>query len=272
MCGAALAVIAGCAGDTGDFHTYSDPVALQSGRNPDEGSEQPDTPAADPGELQEPATGIAEDTVATDEEVVDQVAQDVVSINPDLTAPGTIADFAQAVARDPEAALLAAAQVAETLPNLPTQPREIEVLVPENQFREEGPQGAVRVSYNDLDLLKTLNMDPVIADAPDYFPEWLKGLEGQRIRLRGYMRPGPLSKDIPFFVLARDTNACCFGPNTRAYDIIPTLMRQGVTTDYIHLRPFDVVGVFHVNVEMDLDDESKVEFLYFIDDAVVIEN
>ena len=48
-------------------------------------------------------------------------------------------------------------------------------------------------------------------------------------------------------------------------------MRDGVTTDYIHLRPFDLVGVFHINVEMDLDDPNKVEFLYYIDDAVLIE-
>lgn len=151
-------------------------------------------------------------------------------------------------------------------------PREIKLLVPDKTFRVEGPEGALRVSYDDLDLLKVLNMEPVTADAPDHLPQWLKDLEGKRIRLRGYMRPGELSEKLPFFVLARDTQACCFGPNTKPYDIIPVIMRKGVTTDYIHLRPFDLVGVFHINVEMDLDDASKVEFLYYIDDAVVIQN
>jgi hypothetical protein len=85
------------------------------------------------------------------------------------------------------------------------------------------------------------------------------------------MRPGLLAEEIPVFVLARDTQACCFGPNTKAYDIVPVIMREGVTTHYIHLQPFDIVGNFHINVEMDFDDPNKVEYVYFIDDAVLIE-
>ncbi|MBL8852149.1 MAG: hypothetical protein JNG89_20925, partial [Planctomycetaceae bacterium] len=149
-----------------------------------------------------------------------------------------------------------------------TGPRETKLLIPEQTFRREGD--ALRVSYDDLDLLKVLNMEPVVKSAPELFPQWLKDLDGQRIRLRGYMRPGELSENIPFFVLARDTKACCFGPNTKAYDIIPVIMREGVTTEYIHLQPFDIVGVFHIGVEMDFADPEKVEFLYLIDDAVLI--
>jgi hypothetical protein len=150
-----------------------------------------------------------------------------------------------------------------------TGPRETKLLIPEKSFRTEGD--ALRVSYDDIDLLKVLNMEPVTKDAPDQMPRWLQDLDGQRIRIRGYMRPGELSEGLPSFVLARDTQACCFGPNTKAYDIIPVIMRDGVTTDYIHMTPFDLVGVFHISVEMDLDDPEKVEFLYYIDDAVLIE-
>jgi hypothetical protein len=51
------------------------------------------------------------------------------------------------------------------------------------------------------------------------------------------------------------------------------MLRSGMTTDYIHLRPFDVVGVFHIDVS---ETRSKtgdriVEYLYFIDDAVMID-
>ena len=49
----------------------------------------------------------------------------------------------------------------------------------------------------------------------------------------------------------------------------PVMMREGVTTDYILNRPFDVVGVFHIKPR-DLD--GKVMQLYMMDDAVVIEN
>jgi hypothetical protein len=48
-------------------------------------------------------------------------------------------------------------------------------------------------------------------------------------------------------------------------------MREGITTDYVYLRPIDVVGEFDIAVEMDLDDETRVQFLYILRDAVVIE-
>jgi hypothetical protein len=155
----------------------------------------------------------------------------------------------------------------------PAAPREIKLLVPEKTFRAVGPEGALRVTYDDLDLLKVLNMEPVTAEAPEHFPRWLTDLEGKRIRLRGYMRPDLVAEGLTGFILARDTQACCFGPNTKPYDIIPTMLRSGMTTDYIHLRPFDVVGVFHIDVS---ETRSKtgdriVEYLYFIDDAVMID-
>jgi hypothetical protein len=175
-----------------------------------------------------------------------------------------------ALTPEQQSELLAIASAApETV--APSEPREVKLLVPEKSFRVEGPKQALRVVYDDLDLLKILNMEPVTLDAPDHFPSWLRALEGQRIRLRGFMRPGVVSEDLPMFVLARDTNACCFGPNTQAYDIIPVILQEGTTTDYIHLRPFDIVGVFHIMVEPDSDDPNKVMWLYYIDDAVLIE-
>jgi hypothetical protein len=194
---------------------------------------------------------------------------DVAAARPDDIAaavdPGAVTP---ASATEPDGTLIAAIGNATAVAAVKSEPRETKLLIPEKKFQQEGD--ALRVSYDDLDLLKVLNMEPVVPDAPDKFPQWLKDLEGKRIRLRGYMRPGELSEDLPFFVLARDTQACCFGPNTKAYDIIPVLMREGVTTDYIHLRPFDITGVFHISVEKDLDDENKVEFLYLIDDALLI--
>ena len=45
-------------------------------------------------------------------------------------------------------------------------------------------------------------------------------------------------------------------------------MRDGVTTDYIQLRPFDVVGIMRVKARIE---DGQLLFLYIIDDAVVIE-
>ena len=152
-----------------------------------------------------------------------------------------------------------------------TEPREIELLIPDNDFQVEGPDEALRVSYDDIDLLKVLNMDPVPRIAPTYFPSWLNGLAEERIRIRGFMYPPPIEEGIPAFVLARDNQICCFGRNPMPYDIVPVIMTDDVTTSYINGRPFDVVGVFHISVEMDLDDPTKVKFVYYIDDAIVID-
>ncbi len=148
-----------------------------------------------------------------------------------------------------------------------TKPREIKLLVPERTFSVVGPQDALRVSYDDLDLLKILNMEPVPPDAPKYFPEWLKSLNGRRIRIRGFMYPPELETGLTGFLLARDNQICCFGRNPKPYDIIPVRLREGATTNYIANRPFDVVGVFHLDLA-ELD--GKVFQLYRLDDAIVI--
>lgn len=146
-------------------------------------------------------------------------------------------------------------------------PRKIQLLVPEKKFRSEGPEGAWRVSYDDIDLLKVLNMDPVPPDAAAKMPEWLKGLDGKRIRIRGFMYPPFSQTGIHAFGLARDNQICCFGRDPKIYDVFDVKMRDGVTTDYLPNRPFDVVGVFHIRPDVE---DGKLFHLYDMDDATVI--
>jgi hypothetical protein len=144
-------------------------------------------------------------------------------------------------------------------------PRKMQVLVPNKTFRTEGD--SLRVSYDDLDLLKVLNMEPVPADAPSYFPAWLKALDGQRIRIRGFMYPTFQQTGVHVFGLARDNQICCFGRNPKIYDVFDVVLREGTTTNYLPNRPFDVVGVFHIRPEADA---GKLYRLYEMDDAAVI--
>jgi hypothetical protein len=152
--------------------------------------------------------------------------------------------------------------------NVPKTPRKIELLVKEREFRAEGPQGALRVTYDDLDLLKILNMEPVTPDAARYFPRWLRQLDGQRIRIRGFMMPTFESTGLERFVLARDAALCCFGPNPKVYDLIAVEMKPGTTCDYIHLRPFDVVGTLKIDL---VAEGSKPLGLYWIEDAEIVQ-
>jgi hypothetical protein len=142
--------------------------------------------------------------------------------------------------------------------------REVKLLVPDRKFKTTGPEDAIRVSFDDVDLLKVLNMDPVPATAPELFPEWLKQLDGKRVRIRGYMYPAYRDTGLRAFVVARDNQICCFGKFPKIYDLMNVLMRKGETTDYIQGRPFDVVGVMHI---------EEAEFageMFWMDDAIVI--
>lgn len=146
--------------------------------------------------------------------------------------------------------------------------REIELLIPKKEFQADA-QGVIRVSYDDIDLLKVLNMEPVPLDAVKHFPDWLNELDGKTIRIRGFMFPPSRDQGIEIFQLARDNEICCFGKQAKIYDKFPVTMKEGVTTHYIFGRPFDVVGTFRID-PFSFDDEELFE-LYKIEDAIVIE-
>ena len=147
-------------------------------------------------------------------------------------------------------------------------PRELELLVPDRVFLPAGGgDGAVRVSFDDLDLLKVLNAEPVPPDVVDHFPDWLAGLDGRTVRLRGFMYP-TYADPVRRFILARDNQICCFGRNPKPYDLVTVTLADGAETAYIQNRPFDVVGTFRVDPLPEGDSWLR---LYRVDDARVIE-
>ncbi|QDV48300.1 hypothetical protein [Gimesia fumaroli] len=148
------------------------------------------------------------------------------------------------------------------------EPREVKILVKERSFRKTSPENALLINYDDIDLLKVMNMEPVTPEAPELMPQWLKDLNGKRIRIRGFMYPPFQQTGNEVFQLARDNQICCFGKNPKIYDLFPVVMRDGVTADYILNRPFDVVGVFHIDAETI---DGELQRIYMIDDAIVID-
>ncbi len=148
-----------------------------------------------------------------------------------------------------------------------SEPRKIELLIPEKHLRKERGTSAVRVTFDDIDLLKVLNMEPVPVDALSYFPDWLKSLDGKPIRIRGYMYPTYEATGLKSFSLVRDTGICCFVRQPKIYDIISVAMAEGVTADYMELRPFDVEGTLHIEPQADEKDLAR---LYRIDNARVL--
>ncbi|MBL8809970.1 MAG: DUF3299 domain-containing protein [Planctomycetaceae bacterium] len=144
--------------------------------------------------------------------------------------------------------------------------REIQLLIPEKHFRKELGQ-AFRVTYDDLDLLKVLNMEPVPADAVSHFPDWLSELDGKPVRIRGFMYPTFAATDLTEFVLARDNGICCFVRKPKVYDIIGVTLADGEKTDYIEGRPFDVQGILRIDPAAD---DNNLSRLYRIEQAKVI--
>lgn len=227
----------------------TDLVDADSGATPSSPTAGADDPPSDPVSVETPA-----------EEPPDKI---VVKNDGSTGTPAEDSDSstAESGAADPEAAA-SKTKIAEE-----KQPRVVTLLIPDKKFKTEGKgdEKALRVSFDDFDLLKVLNMEPVTEDAPSRMPKWLKDLDGKRIRVRGFMFPPFEEEDIPVFTLARDNQICCFGRNPLVYDLVDVFMRRGETTDYIQNRPFDVVGVFHIG------DSIVPGELYSMDDAVVID-
>ncbi len=146
---------------------------------------------------------------------------------------------------------------------------QIEILIKDKKFQTEPKTGALRVSFDDLDLLKVCNMEPVVENAVDLMPDWLKGLNGKSVRVRGFMYPTYETEGIERFVLARDNQICCFGRDPKVYDLIQIDMKPGKTTSYIPAtRAFDVVGTLKLQM---LSQDGKPYGLYIIDQAIVID-
>jgi hypothetical protein len=151
----------------------------------------------------------------------------------------------------------------ETIP-----PRQYEVQIPHKVFPKDRKTGALRITYDDLDLLKILNMDPVPTDAVAWMPGWLKSLEGQTVRVRGFMYPTYMNEGLEGFVLLRDNQKCCYGPGAKIYDHISVRMKDGITTTYVPLQEsLEVVGRFKIDLQASGD---SIFQMYVIEDAVVV--
>ncbi len=219
------------------------------------GSSEPENPAVAP-----PVIGVAIASPETQVPAADQPDSSVAEVNAaagiELTPPGV----------NPSDSLNSPAAGDSAAGDLTTEPRTVQLLVPEKIFRPERNSPAVRVTYDDIDLLKILNMEPVPVDAPAHFPEWLRQLDGSTIRIRGFMYPTFEATGLTGFTLARDNGICCFVRQPKIYDIIAVELASGVTSDYIENRPFDVEGIFRIQPEAD---EKELFRLYRIENARV---
>ena len=75
--------------------------------------------------------------------------------------------------------------------------------------------------------------------------EALKNLDGKKVRLRGFVRPGFKQTGIKNFILVRDNQECCFGPGAALYDCVMVKMSEDQSIDFT-VRPISVVGTMQL--------------------------
>lgn len=100
---------------------------------------------------------------------------------------------------------------------------------------------AEEITFEDIQL-------PIQADMvlrPFMLTQRVKDLDGQRIRISGYMLPDVKTKNITQFVLLKNTE-CKFGPGGQADHLINVLMVEGATVRF-RADAISVEGVLKVN-------------------------
>ena len=103
--------------------------------------------------------------------------------------------------------------------------------------------GQVReISFDDIKL----DMEKGAAFTRDLLPKRVTALEGQAIRIRGYILPSFQQTGLTQFVLVRDNQECCFGPGAALHDCVVVRMQPGRSANF-SIRPVAVTGRFQVS-------------------------
>lgn len=129
----------------------------------------------------------------------------------------------------------------------PTKPGETVAL-------EAGQPTSERVVPKTFDDIK-FDIEP---DAPydrSMLTDAVESLDGQRIRIRGFILPTARTRGLKQFVLVRDNQECCFGPGAALYDCILVEMAPGRTTEFTY-KPVAVEGEFAINEFVGLDGKT----------------
>ncbi len=80
---------------------------------------------------------------------------------------------------------------------------------------------------------------------PSFLTTKVKELDGQTIRIRGYILPSFQQSGIKAFVLVRDNQECCFGPGALLHDCVLVEMVPPASTTFT-TRPVGVKGTFSI--------------------------
>jgi hypothetical protein len=129
--------------------------------------------------------------------------------------------------------------------------------------RAGGSGRAKEITFDDIKL-EMVKGDPYDSSL---LTDKIKALDGQRIKIRGYILPGFQQNGIKQFVLVRDNMECCFGPGALLHDCILVAMVPPAETSFT-VRPVSVSGKFTIR-EFKIEENGNILAIYHLDGTEV---
>ncbi|MEM6331653.1 MAG: hypothetical protein AAF790_15590, partial [Planctomycetota bacterium] len=127
-------------------------------------------------------------------------------------------------------------------------------------YATEVPEGYTRTSFYEL------KPDEVELAAQEYIPPKIQELLGEKVFIKGYMRPDStndgLRKGVTEFSLVRDNAECCFGDKSKVlfFDQIAVKLTAGLAAD-LSMRVFSVGGVLTVRPGNPMQQEPPLVYM-----------
>ena len=112
-----------------------------------------------------------------------------------------------------------------------------------------------RLSFDDVkfDIERNADYDAAL------LTDEIRGLDGQRVRISGYIRPSVKQSGIQRFIFVRDNQECCFGPGAMIYDCMIVTLASGNETEFT-TRAITVEGTFYIKEFIGPDDRIWAVF------------
>ncbi|MFK7769381.1 MAG: DUF3299 domain-containing protein [Mariniblastus sp.] len=120
-------------------------------------------------------------------------------------------------------------------------------------YATEVPDGHIRVSFGELRPNSRSKIP---------FAERATELDGQKVFIKGYVRPSTKRRKLKEFILVGDFGSCCFGGNPKITDVIAVNIIGDQTVDYGYsLRK--ITGTFRLNTQTKQTEEADIPQIFY---------
>ncbi len=104
-------------------------------------------------------------------------------------------------------------------------------------FATEVPDDHQRISFYDLKPNSRTSLP---------FSEKAEELDGKKVFIKGFVRPGARKYNLKDFILVGDFGSCCFGGSPKITDVVAVHIVGDMTANY-SIFPCKISGTFHLN-------------------------